>query len=255
MPADLYQFLCLEDNYGVLLHSRNGDVTAAIDAPDADAVMKAIETTGWKLTHIFCTHHHVDHTAGILRLKQETGCTVYAPRREASKIPEVDVQLAGGDAIDFGGLRVEIIETPGHTLGHIVYHIPSEKLLFAADTLFPLGCGRVFEASMEEMWRSLQKLMALDPETVVYCGHEYTSNNARFALSIEPGNAALQVRADEVARLRRLGRPTVPTTIGLELVTNPFLRPGSREIRERLNMPTQTDAAVFGEIRRRKDNF
>lgn len=255
MPVEIYQFPCLEDNYGVLVHVPGRGVTASIDAPDADAVEKALAHKGWTLTHIFCTHHHVDHTAGILPLKQATGCLVYAPRAEATKIPEVDVPLTADDIVDFGGLRVEVIETPGHTLGHIVYHIPSEKLLFAADTLFPLGCGRVFEAPMEQMWQSLQKLMALAPDTIVYCGHEYTSSNARFALSIEPGNEELQARADEVAKLRRLGRPTVPTTIALELLTNPFLRPGSPEIRERLQMQTQSDGEVFAEIRRRKDSF
>lgn len=255
MSAEIYQFLCLEDNYGVLLHNPQGGVTATIDVPDADAALTALQTTGWQLTHIFCTHHHVDHTAGIRELKKATGCTVYAPRAEQSKIPEVDIGLADGDTIDFGGMTVEVFATPGHTLGHIVYYVPSEKLLFAADTLFPLGCGRVFEGTMEGMWNSLQKLMRLSSDTVVYCGHEYTASNARFALTIEPGNQALQDRAREVERLRSEGKPTVPTTIGVELATNPFLRASSPEIRERLNMLEESDAAVFGEIRRRKDRF
>ncbi|WP_137388484.1 hydroxyacylglutathione hydrolase [Rhodoligotrophos defluvii] len=251
----IYQFLCLEDNYCVLIHEPGSQSTAAIDAPDARAVMDALASRGWTLTHLFCTHHHVDHTAGVVDLKATFGCKVYGPRREASRIPAIDISLGEGDQIDFAGHKVDIIETPGHTLGHIAYHLPDQKLVFVADTLFPLGCGRVFEGTMEQMWWSLSKLMALPKDTVVYSGHEYTAANARFALTIEPENQALQRRSQEITQKRSNGEPTVPTTIGLELETNPFVRPNSPAIRARLGMVGHSDAEVFAEIRRRKDEF
>jgi len=250
-----YQFPCLEDNYGVLIHDPDSKETAAIDAPEAAAVRQALELKGWSLTHLFCTHHHVDHTAGIAELKQLSGCTVYGPKGESAKIPALDIALGEGDELTFGGRTVEIIETPGHTLGHMVYYIPSDTVAFAADTMFPLGCGRVFEGTLEQMWSSLAKLIALPKETIVYCGHEYTKANAKFALSIEPGNAALQKRAAEIDEKRARGEPTVPTTIALELETSPFVRPRSPEIQERLGMVGHSDAEIFAEVRRRKDNF
>jgi len=245
----------LEDNYCALVHDPHSKVTAAIDAPDAKTISAALRERNWTLTHLFCTHHHVDHTGGILHLKRQFGCMVYGPKREATKIPELDVEVSEGDRIDFGGHLVEIIETPGHTIGHIAYHFPGDKVVFVADTLFPLGCGRVFEGTMEQMWWSLSKLMALPGDTVIYCGHEYTAANARFALTVEPENQALQDRAQEIARKRERGEPTVPTTVTLELETNPFVRPNSPAIRARLGLVGHSEAEVFAELRRRKDSF
>lgn len=255
--ADLqiYQFPCRQDNYGVLIHDPDNGRTAAIDAPELGPIERALGETGWQLSDILCTHHHADHTEAIAPLKDAFGCVVYGPRAEAAAIPALDVALGEGDTFDFAGHAVEVLETPGHTLGHIAYVFPGQSLAFAGDALFALGCGRVFEGTMEEMWSSLTKLMALPPDTVVYCGHEYTEANARFAVTIEPGNAALKRRAEEIAERRARGEPTLPTTIGLELETNPFLRVASPEIRQRLGLESATDAAVFAEVRRRKDSF
>lgn len=248
-----HQFLCLKDNYGVLIHDRASGLTASIDAPEAEPVRRALAAKGWKLTHILVTHHHADHTQGIAPLKAETGCTVIGPKAEAARIQGLDRTVTGGDAFAFGGFEVRVLDTPGHTAGHITFHIPSAKVAFAGDTLFAIGCGRVIEGSMETMWHSLARLAALPPETEVYCGHEYTLANARFALSVEPENTALQTRAKEVEALVAAGRPTLPTTIGVELATNPFLRPASPAIRKRLGMEKAPDWQVFGEVRERKN--
>jgi hydroxyacylglutathione hydrolase len=250
---EIHQFPCLSDNYGVLVHDAGGGLTASIDAPDAQAVRAALKEKGWKLTHILTTHHHHDHTAGNAALKSETGCTIIGPRNEAAKIPSIDKQVAEGDTFTFGEHEVQVLDTPGHTAGHITYVIPSAKVAFAGDTLFAIGCGRVIEGNAQTMWRSLQKLMALPKDTTVYCGHEYTQANARFALTIEPENAALQKRAKEVDQLRAAGKPTLPTTIGIELETNPFLRPHVPAIQKRLGMEGKPEWQIFGEIRERKN--
>ncbi len=248
---EVYQFPCRSDNFGVLIHDRESNLTASIDAPEAGAVRDALAAKGWDLTHILVTHHHPDHVAGVGALKAETSCTVTGPAK--GRISGVDENLAEGDTYAFGNHGAQILETPGHTLDHIVYWFEDAGLLFAGDTLFSLGCGRVFEGTPEQMWRSLQKLMPLPRDTAVYCGHEYTLNNAEFALTVESGNDTLQMRAEQVRRLRAKDQPTLPTTIGQELDTNPFLRPDSPEIRETLRMPDASDEAVWAELRRRKD--
>jgi hydroxyacylglutathione hydrolase len=250
---DVHQFPCLSDNYGVLIHDGDKDVTASIDAPDAGAVAAALKEKGWRLTHILTTHHHGDHTAGNLALKAETKCTIVGPRAEAARVPGIDSQVGDGDTFQFGSFEVRVLDTPGHTAGHISYWLPSAGIAFVGDTLFAIGCGRVIEGNAETMWSSLKKLMALPKETVVYCGHEYTQANARFALTIEPENEALQKRAKEVDRLRAAGKPTLPTRIGLELETNPFLRPSSPAIQKRLGMAGRPEWQIFGEIRERKN--
>jgi hydroxyacylglutathione hydrolase len=221
----IHQFTCRSDNFGVLIHDLGANVTATIDTPELAKIEAALATTGWKLTHILNTHHHGDHTEGNLALKQKYGCTVVGPKAEAAKIPGIDVQLAEGDTYRFGSHEVHVIDTPGHTAGQINFHIPSAKVAFTGDTLFSLGCGRLFEKGAEFMWPALEKLMKLPGDTMIYCGHEYTLSNAKFALTIEPENAALQKRADEVASLRAAGKPTLPVRLDLELATNPFLRP------------------------------
>jgi hydroxyacylglutathione hydrolase len=250
---DIHQFPCLSDNFGVLIHDSAANLTASIDAPDAKAVAAALKEKGWKLTHILTTHHHGDHTGGNAALKADTGCSIIGPRNEAAKIPGIDKQVGEGDTFTFGGHEVRVLDTPGHTAGHITYVMQSAKVAFAGDTLFAIGCGRVIEGDAQMMWQSLKKLMALPKDTTVYCGHEYTQANARFALTIEPENAALQARAKEVDRLRAAGKPTLPTTIGVELETNPFLRPHVPAIQRRLGMEGKPEWQIFGEIRERKN--
>ncbi|MEZ5775634.1 MAG: hydroxyacylglutathione hydrolase [Hyphomicrobiaceae bacterium] len=254
MPiADIYQFPCLSDNFGVLIHDPASGETAAIDAPEAEAVRKALRDKGWTLSQILVTHHHADHTDGILALKEETGARVTGPAGEAGKIKGLDRTVKEGDEVAVGGLKGHVIETPGHTLGHISYHFPAAEAVFVGDTIFSLGCGRVIEGDMQMMWRSLSKLMKLPAGTALYCGHEYTKANADFSLTIEPENAELKARAEEVARLRAESRPTLPTTIGRELATNPFLRAASGAIRKRLGLESAEDWQVFAEVRERKN--
>lgn len=248
----VHQFPARSDNYGVLMHDESG-ATASIDAPETDAVLAALEETGWTLTHILTTHHHMDHVAGNEDLKSRFGCEIVGPKAEADRIPGIDRAVSGGDTFDWAGHRIEVIATPGHTKGHIVYHLPEHHLLFAADTLFACGCGRVFEGTMEEMWGSLERLLDLPDETVVHAGHEYTLSNARFAVTIDPDNTELRERLAEVERLRAENRPTLPTTMARERATNPFLRVGDVAIRSGLGMMEASDAEVFAEIRRRKD--
>lgn len=250
---EIHQFLCLKDNYGVLLHEPDAGLTAAIDAPETGPIQRALKEKGWKLTHIMVTHHHADHTQGIGPLKAETGCIVIGPKAEASKIKGLDKTVGEGDTFAFGGSQVHVLDTPGHTAGHITFWLPSQGVAFAGDTLFAIGCGRVIEGSMEMMWNSLTKLAKLPPATRVYCGHEYTLANAKFALSVEPENEALKTRAAEIEKLVSAGRPTLPTRIDIELETNPFLRPQSAAIRKRLGMEKAADWQVFGEVRERKN--
>lgn len=252
---DIHQFICRSDNYGVLLHDHKSGETAAIDAPDAADVERQLTARGWRLTHILTTHHHGDHVEGNAALKQRFGCTIIGPQAEAAKIPGLDRAVSGGESFSWAGREVRVLDCPGHTAGHIAYHLPEEEMLFAGDTLFSLGCGRVFEGTMEEMHRSVSQFATLPASTRLYCGHEYTQSNARFALSVEPGNAALVARAAEVDRLRGMGEMTCPSALGEELKTNPFLRTGSTEIRRNLGLAGASDAEVFAELRRRKDSF
>ena len=254
-PLEIEIFICRSDNYGVLLHCPEAGVTASIDAPDAGAVAAAAARRGWEITHILTTHHHTDHVEGNLALKEQYGCQIIGPINEAVAIPGLDNAVGDGDRFEFGGHAVEVIETPGHTAGHICYHFPDDKLLFSADTLFALGCGRLFERTPADMWASLQKLAVLPDETAVYFGHEYTLSNAHFALTVDPDNARLRTRAADIEAARAAGRFTIPTTLGLEKETNPFLRAGDPSIRRHLLMENRTNEEVFAEIRKRKDNF
>jgi hydroxyacylglutathione hydrolase len=252
---EIHQFLCRQDNFGVLIHDSAHGLTASIDTPEAAPIRAALKEKGWRLTHIFTTHHHGDHTAGHEELKAETGCQIIGPEKEKANIPGLDVAVKGGQTFTFGGQTVHVLDTPGHTLGHITYHLPEAGVAFVGDTLFSLGCGRLLEGSAEMMWASLQKLMALPPATRIYCGHEYTKSNAAFAVTVEPGNAALQKRAKEVEALRASNQVTLPVSLSDELAQNPFLRPDSREIQEKLGLVGQPLATIFAEIRRLKDRF
>ncbi len=253
---EIHQFTCLNDNYGVLIHDAEAGVTASIDAPEEAAVLRALDQTGWILTHILVTHHHADHTQGIAGLKQAFGARVIGPAAEASKIPTLDETVGDGDRFPFGSFTVKVYATPGHTLGQVSYHIPEAKVAFTGDTLFALGCGRVFEGSHDMMWQSLDMLRSTLPgDTTIYCGHEYTLANAKFALSVDPDNPALRQRAADIEALRAEGKPTLPTQMALELATNPFLRPDDAAIQKHLGMSGAPLARVFSEIRSRKDNF
>lgn len=252
---EVHQFPARSDNYGVLIHDPETGATASIDAPDADAVIEALHQKGWTLTHILITHHHGDHTAGNKRLKALTGCIIVGPKVEARSIPAIDVEVSEGDSVAIGNANGLVIETPGHTRGHISYLFPDDGMVFVGDTLFSVGCGKLLEGDAKTMWASLRKLMALPPETKLYCGHEYTDKNCQFALTIEPENDALRARASEVAALTETGEATLPSTIGQELATNPFLRPSSPAIQKRLGMEGRELWEIFGETRKRKDRF
>jgi hydroxyacylglutathione hydrolase len=253
MLAHTNIFMCLKDNFGVLLNDTVTGATAAIDAPEAEAVEAALLATGWRLTDILVTHHHGDHTGGIAELKRAHRCRVIAPRREAADIPDVDVKVDGGDVVPVGALSARVIETPGHTAGHIAYWFDKDKLCFVGDTLFSVGCGRIIEGTPEMMWQSLMKLRALPDDTLIYCGHEYTDANCKFALTIEPDNKALQARADEVRQQLSAGMPTIPVTIGAEKQTNVFLRADLPSVAKAVDMVGKPPVQVFAEIRERKN--
>jgi hydroxyacylglutathione hydrolase len=255
MAARIHLFRCLQDNFGVLLHDPASGRTAAIDAPEAAAVDRAVSETGWGLTDILVTHHHGDHTAGIPALKQKYGARVTAPRNEKAPIPEVDIRVGEGDRIEVGSLAATVIETPGHTIGQIAYFFAAEKIVFTGDTLFSIGCGRVIEGTPAQMWQSLLKLRALPDDTEIYCGHEYTAANIRFARTIEPDNAALKARSTQVEQLVAEGRPTIPSRMGDEKQANVFLRADRPEVAAVIGMSGRPAADVFAEIRARKNNF
>ncbi len=255
MAFEIAQFTARSDNFCVLVHDPASGATASIDAPEADAIIDALERTGWRLTHILVTHKHSDHVEGIPALKARYGAEVIGPEASAAETGLYDRTVSDGDRFTFGGTTVEVIATPGHTLDHVTYHMPGEKLAFAGDTLFALGCGRVFEGTPQMMWGSLLKLRALPADTTVYCGHEYTLSNARFAATVDPSNTELTERLREVERLRNDGKATLPTTIGREIATNPFLRADSPTVMAAVDLTGADPAEVFAEVRRRKDRF
>jgi len=254
-PLQIHMFPCLSDNYGYLIHDAEHDLTAAIDTPSVEAIRAALEANGWRLTHIFNTHHHPDHAGGNLELKEQTGCEIVGPRADAARIPGIDRQYGDGETFQFGGHTVHVYDTPGHTTGHIVYHLPQDSVAFVGDTLFSLGCGRLFEGTPAQMWESLQKLMSWPDDTLLHCAHEYTQANARFALSVEPNNPELVARSMQVDGLRAKDEPTVPTTLALEKATNPFLRPSSTEIQESVGCDGGDLVEVFARTRALKDSF
>jgi hydroxyacylglutathione hydrolase len=255
MPAETHLFVCLKDNYGVLLHDPSTGATAAIDAPEAAPIEAALADRGWRLTDILVTHHHADHTAGIAELKKKHLCRVVAPRKEASKIANVDVTVREGDVVQVGSMVGRVLETPGHTAGHITYWFKQDKLAFVGDTLFSVGCGRILEGTPEMMWQSLLKIRNLPADTQVYCGHEYTAANVHFALTVEPKNSALRARAEEVVRLIEQKRPTIPTTVQQEKSYNPFLRADLHSVAASIGMEGANPESVFATIRARKDKF
>jgi hydroxyacylglutathione hydrolase len=253
MAAEIRTFSCLNDNFGYLIHDVETKATASIDAPEAGPIIKALEREGWQLTDILITHHHGDHVGGVAELKQKYNCRVVAPHDKAAKIANVDLRVANADVVKIGNLLARVVETPGHTLDHISYVFDTEKALFAADTLFSVGCGRVFEGDYPMMWESLLKLRALPDDFKLYCGHEYTASNIKFALTIEPENPVLKARAEEVKRQREANKPTIPTLLGEEKKANVFLRADEPSVAASVRMKDRSAAEIFGELRERKN--
>jgi hydroxyacylglutathione hydrolase len=253
MAAEIRTFPCLSDNFGYLIHDPATKATASIDAPESGPIIKALEREGWTLTDILITHHHHDHVGGVAELKQKYGCRVVAPNDKTTKIANVDQRAANGDVVKVGELLARVLETPGHTLDHISYVFDSDKALFAADTLFSIGCGRVFEGNAPMMWESLLKLRALPDDFKLYCGHEYTASNVKFALTVDGDNPALQARAEQVKELRSENKPTIPSLLGEEKKANVFLRADDPAVAAKLHMKGAAAAEIFAELRERKN--
>jgi hydroxyacylglutathione hydrolase len=256
LAIEVFQFPCLKDNFGALVRDSATGAVASIDAPDGAAVLAAASQKGWPLTHVLMTHHHWDHTQGLPEIEVAyPGLKVIGPAKEADRIAGLTQTVSEGDEVRLGQSVVRIIETPGHTAGHIVYHFADDATAFCGDTLFAMGCGRVLETPMAVMWHSLAKLAGLPAATSLYCGHEYTLANAKFALTVDPDNADLRRRAEKVAALRAAGTATLPTTMAEELATNPFLRVERPDIQAHLGLSGADPAVVFAEMRTRKDKF
>lgn len=252
---EIVQLPVLNDNYIYLIHEPVSGDTAAVDPALAQPVLTVLEKRNWKLTHILNTHHHWDHVGGNLELKEKTGCKIIASRYDKDRIPGIDITVVENDKTALGKKEATILETPGHTLGHIVYHFEEDQALFCGDTLFVMGCGRLFEGTAEQMWLSLNKLKTLPGQTKVYCTHEYTQANGRFALTVEPDNETLQKTMIEVDQLRVREMPTVPSTIARELDTNPFFRPDSQNLQQTIDMQNRSLQEIFAKTRLLKDHF
>lgn len=251
----IIQIPVLTDNYIYLLHDTASGSTAVVDPALSQPVLDELKHQGWRLDWILNTHHHSDHVGGNLELKAKTGCQVIAANSDKDRIPGFDKGVDDGDVIKIGQYAAKVLATPGHTSGHIVYYFADAAALFCGDTLFSMGCGRLFEGSAEQMWQSLQKIKALPGDTRIYCAHEYTQANGWFALTVEPENPVLQQRIIEVNQLRAENRPTVPSILQQELDTNPFLREDSLALQRQINFEGETPVSVFAEIRRLKDHF
>ncbi|MDP2085306.1 MAG: hydroxyacylglutathione hydrolase [Gemmobacter sp.] len=253
MPLEIVTVPCLRDNYAFVARDPETGATACIDVPEAAPILAALKARGWGLDDILITHHHPDHVDGVAELVAATGARVTGAAADAHRLPPLDHAVAPGDAVQVGSVAGKVLDVSGHTVGHVAFVFPGAA--FTADSLMALGCGRLFEGSAAQMWDSLQRLAALPPETLICSGHEYTAANARFALTIEPGNPRLVERAEAVRAARDAGRPTVPSTLADELATNPFLRAHLPEIKAALGLDTASDAEAFAEIRARKDRF
>ena len=255
MSLQIATIPCLSDNYAFLLHDKDSGETALVDAPEAAPIIKELDRRGWILTQILITHHHPDHIDGVAELRTKYGAKVVGCKADIHRLPPLDIQLAEGDTVNIGDNIGTVLDVSGHCDNHLGFYFADSFAVFTADSLMALGCGRLFEGTPAQMWNSLSKIAALPPMTMVYSGHEYTAANASFAYSIEPENPALKQRILQIIEARAQNMPTVPSNLGDELATNPFLRPDSATIRQRLGMQSNTDAEVFTEIRHRKDSF
>ncbi|WP_295313226.1 hydroxyacylglutathione hydrolase [Roseobacter sp.] len=255
MAPELVTIPCLSDNYAFLLHDPESGATALIDIPEAAPVLAELERRGWSLSDVWITHHHSDHVQGLPDILDVHDANVTGAAADKRRLPDLDVAVSDGDSFEFAGHTVHVLDVSGHTVGHIAYHVPDAKAVFTADSLMALGCGRLFEGSAAQMWGSLSRLMKLPADTLVCSGHEYTAANAKFALTIDPDNKDLISRSERITEARAKGIPTVPSTLALELDTNPFLRAADPDIRAALGMSGADDVDVFAEIRARKDAF
>ncbi|MEL7257284.1 MAG: hydroxyacylglutathione hydrolase [Pseudomonadota bacterium] len=255
MTLQIETIPCLSDNYAYLAHDPSTGETAVVDVPEAAPILNALKEKGWRATQVLITHHHADHVQGLPELLAKHDAKVVGHAADAARLPPLDQAVNEGDTVSIGGETGHVIDVSGHTVGHIAFHFPQSAVVFTADSLMALGCGRVFEGTMPQMWESLSKLAALPPETTVCSGHEYTAANARFALTIDPNNPDLISRVEAVDAARAQGRPTVPSRLSEELATNPFLRAADPGIQANLGMTGAEPATVFAEIRTRKDNF
>jgi hydroxyacylglutathione hydrolase len=255
MPLEIVTIPCLKDNYAFLAHDKATGQTAVVDVPEAAPIIAALKQRGWTLSHVLLTHHHWDHVDGLAGLLADHPATVIGAAADAHRLPPLDIAVTEGDTIAIGSDTGTVIDVSGHTLGHVAFHFPDSAVVFTADSLMAMGCGRLFEGTPAQMYASLAKLAALPPETLVCSGHEYTASNAKFALTIEPGNAALISRIEKIKTARAQGRPTVPSLLSTERATNPFLRSDSPEIQANIGLSGADPVAVFTEVRRRKDSF
>jgi hydroxyacylglutathione hydrolase len=255
MPFDLVTIPCRTDNYAFLLHS-DGGRTALVDAPDAAPILAELERRGWSLDEIWLTHHHDDHVSAVDTLQRAfPNLAVVGASADARRLPPLDRKYSHGQSFDFDSAEVQVIDVSGHTVGHVAYYVPAASAVFTGDSLMAMGCGRLFEGSPTQMWRSLGRITALPDDTLVCSGHEYTAANARFALTVDAANEALHRRIAEIEDLRASDRPTVPSLLSLEKATNPFLRAALPEVKAGLDMQGAGDVEAFAEIRRRKDRF
>lgn len=255
MTLEILTIPCLADNYAFLLRDQATGKVALVDAPESHPIQAALKEKGWKLDMVLLTHHHYDHIDGLPELVEEFHPRVIGAKVDAHRLPKLDLALNEGDTFKLGESEGYVIDVSGHTIGHIAFHFPTANAVFTADSLMALGCGRLFEGTPEMMWTSLSKLSALPADTIVYSGHEYTASNAKFALTIEPDNAALQTRVQDITTKRKAGIPTVPSTLAEERATNPFLRAHLPETKSAVGMSNATDVEVFASIRKQKDNF
>ena len=255
MPVEIVTLPARSDNYAYLIHDPATGETAAVDAPEERPIVQALESRGWKLTRIWITHHHTDHTEAVDVLRGRYCAKVIGHKKDAARLPELDITVNDGDRIRLGEAEAVVLDVSGHTIGHIAFHFPEERVAFTADSLMALGCGRVFEGTHAMMWDSLRKFLVMDPETGIYSGHNYGQANGRFALSVEPDNSALRDRVARIEKADADGRLIVPATLAEELATNPFLRAGEESVKAALGLAGADDAGVFSELRRRKDEF
>lgn len=255
MPLELVTIPCLADNYAFLLHSTETGETALIDIPEAKPISEELAKRGWNLTDVWITHHHWDHIDGLNDLSEASDARIVGAANDKDRLPPLHLSVSDGETFSFAGHDVQVFDVSGHTMGHIAFHVPDALAVFTADSLMAMGCGRLFEGSPQVMWKSLSKLAALPPETLVCSGHEYTAANAKFALTVDPDNADLTNRVVEITAMREKGKPTVPSSLDLELRTNPFFRAVAPSVKAHLGLPDASDAECFAEIRRRKDNF
>ena len=255
MSLEIVTVPCLSDNYAYILRDQGTGKVGLIDAPQAAPIEAALKSRGWGIDLILITHHHGDHIDGVDALRKLTGAEVVGAEADRRRLPALDIAVSPGDTVSLGQSATQVLDAPGHTVGHIGYWFAESRALFSADSLMVMGCGRLFEGTADQMWTTLSAMAALPDDTMIYSGHEYAESNVRFALSVDGANPQLKERAEDIARMRAQGKPTVPGRLDLERATNPFLRASEADFKARMGLQTSSDAHVFAEVRRRKDAF